>query len=112
MRKLTLPLSYRQGDVTLVPVTAIPESARPVARDRGRLVLRYGEVTGHAHVIDAPEAEAVLLTTDEGERFLRLVHGAPLRHEEHGTIELPPGLYRLPPQHEWSDADEPLAVLD
>lgn len=102
----------RQGDVALIRVEAIPASAVPVHRDRGRLVLRYGEVTGHAHVIDAPEAEATLLTTEEGERFLRLVRAAPLRHEEHGTLDVPPGLYRLPVQHEWTDADEPLAVLD
>jgi len=105
-------MSYRQGDVALIPVDALPDTARPVARDDGRLVLRYGEATGHAHVVDAPDAEAALLTTDEGERFLRLVSGAPLRHEEHATINLPPGLYRLPPQHEWTDLDEPLAVLD
>jgi len=102
---------FRQGDVLLVPVKELPENARPVPDWDGTVAL--GEVTGHRHrLIDAPEAEATLLTTEEGERFLRLVHGAPLRHEEHGTIDLPPGLYRLPPQHEWGDADEPLAVLD
>lgn len=108
----TVSQLYRQGDVALVPVEAIPESATPVARDRGRLVLAYGEVTGHAHVIDAPEAEATLLTTEEGERFLRLVGAAPLVHEEHAPITVAPGLYRLPPQVEWSDELDPVRVLD
>ena len=103
----------RQGDVALVPVAALPEGLREVPRDRGRLVLAYGEVTGHAHVIDAP-AEATLLTTEEGERFLRIVGSehVMLVHEEHSAIAVAPGLYRLPPQVEWSDAMEPVRVID
>lgn len=102
--------SYRQGDVALVPVTTLPEGLTEVPRDRGRLVLAYGEVTGHAHVIDSPEAQ--LLTTPEGERFLRIVTAAHLVHEEHATITVAPGLYRLPPQVEWNDDMDPQRVLD
>jgi hypothetical protein len=76
-------------------------------------VLAYGEVTGHAHVIDAPASEATLLTSEEGERFLRIVgKAAPLIHEEHAALTVLPGIYRLPPQVEWSDAMEPVRVLD
>ena len=46
----------RQGDVLLVPVDAIPEAAKPVARDHGRVVLAYGEATGHAHAISSAAA--------------------------------------------------------
>jgi hypothetical protein len=102
----------RQGDVALVPVTSIPEGATVVPRDKGRLVLAYGEATGHAHVIDAPVAVASLLTTSENERFLRLVTAAPLVHEEHARIEVAPGLYRQIPQEEWSDSMEPQRVID
>jgi hypothetical protein len=102
----------RQGDVLLVPVDEIPAGAMPVARDNGRLVLAYGEVTGHAHVVDAPEADATLLTTEQNERFLRLMAPAPLVHEEHARIELAPGIYRQIPQEEWSDAMEPRRVVD
>ena len=103
----------RQGDVLLVQVATIPKGARAADRDaRGRLVLAEGEVTGHAHVLDAPPSEATLLTTDEGERFLRLVTAAPLVHEEHATIQVAPGLWRQVPQEEWTDAMEPQRVLD
>ena len=103
----------RQGDVALVPVGALPEGLTEVPRDNGRLVLAYGEVTGHSHVIDAPDEEATLLTTEEGERFLRIVgRAAPLVHEEHSAITVAPGLYRLPPQVEFNDGMEPLRVLD
>lgn len=103
---------YRQGDVLLEPVATIPLGAIEQPRDRGRLVIAYGEVTGHSHVIDAPASEATILTTRENERFLRLVTAAPLVHEEHGTILVEPGLYRLPPQVEATDDDEPIRVLD
>ena len=104
----------RQGDVLLVPVTAIPDNATEVPRDGGRLVLAYGEVTGPAHVIDAPAERATLLTTTDNARFLRIVGSvaAPLVHEEHARIEVAPGLYRQVPQQEWSDADELRQVID
>ena len=102
---------YRQGDVLLRRVTRIPAST-PVPRDAGRIVLAYGEVTGHAHVIDAPEAEATLLTTDQERRFLRLMAPASLTHEEHASITLPAGRYEVIRQREWTDANEPRAVLD
>ena len=50
------PVLYRQGDVLLRAIDAIPDSATfTVERDAGRIVLAYGEVTGHAHAIVAPE---------------------------------------------------------
>lgn len=102
----------RQGDVLVVPCDSIPEAAKPVARDAGRVVLAYGEVTGHAHAIAAPEA--TLLSVSENERFLRIVGSAPvtLAHEEHSAIAIAPGTYRVIRQREWTDDDEPVFVAD
>jgi hypothetical protein len=97
------PILYRQGDVLLRAVGAVPASAKPVGRDAGRIILAYGEVTGHAHAIDAPEAEATLVSTAENERFLRLMADVDLVHEEHATIHLPRGLYEVILQREWTD---------
>ena len=47
---------YRQGDVLIVPVESIPEELDPVDREDGRVVLAHGEVTGHAHAIEAEGA--------------------------------------------------------
>jgi hypothetical protein len=58
------PLQFRQGDVYLRRVEALPKELREIPRDGGRIILAYGELTGHAHAIDAPEAEATLLTAD------------------------------------------------
>ena len=114
--------TYRQGDVLLVAIDTIP-GGQPVARDRGHLVLAYGEVTGHAHVIDAPPETAVLTAAEHG-RFLRLladanlVHGVlgttlvRLPHDEHAPVAVPAGSYAVLGQEEWTDAMEPRAVLD
>jgi hypothetical protein len=60
----------RQGDVPVVPVSAIPGSAKPIARDNGRIILAYGEVTGHAHALHGPGA--TLLAGDDGARYLAI----------------------------------------
>ena len=72
---------YRQGDVLLVAINSIPANARTeVARDNGRIVLAYGEVTGHAHAIH--DTEAVLLAApDTEDRFLRIMATVALEHE-------------------------------
>ncbi|MCJ7710151.1 MAG: hypothetical protein MUQ32_04905 [Chloroflexi bacterium] len=95
---------YRQGDILLRRVARLPGVLAAVPRDAGRIVLAYGEVTGHAHAIDAPEAEATLLTADQNQRFLRLLADVDLRHEEHATIHLPAGTYAVIQQRVWTDA--------
>lgn len=104
----------RQGDVFLVPVAAVPAGTTEVPRDNGRLVLAYGEVTGHSHVIDAPPAEATLLTTVDNDRFLRIVGSAaaPLVHEEHSAIEVAPGDYRVVIGREFTDEMAARRVVD
>lgn len=64
---------YRQGDVFLSPVAAVPATSTKTKRDNGRVVLAYGEVTGHAHAIHG--AGATLLEGPEG-RFLTVHDGA------------------------------------
>lgn len=91
---------YRQGDVMLVKVARIPGGAKPVARDRGRVVLAYGEVTGHAHAI--LEEEVTMLEVDSGIRYLDAAMDAFLRHEEHGAIFVPGGKYRVIRQREYT----------
>ena len=93
---------YRQGDVLLV-ATDMPGETKPVKRTKRGLVLAEGEATGHAHVIEAPEAE--LVTAAEAAELYLLVHGTEtvaLTHEEHATIDVPPGSYRVVGQREYS----------
>lgn len=89
---------YRQGDVLLVKVEALPKHAEELKEDE-RIVLAYGEVTGHAHAIAATQARMFV----EGDlRFIQVSDmGAELRHEEHRTINLAPGVYRIVHQREY-----------
>ena len=98
-------MHYRQGDV-LVTRTAIPAAAKPGKRDKGRIVLAYGEVTGHAHAI---ESKAVQILEHEGARYIRVPKkGAHLSHEEHGSIKLAPGDYKVVIQREYT----PTAIVN
>lgn len=89
---------FRQGDVFLQRVKALPNGAKPKDRDNGRVVLAYGEVTGHAHAIHEPEA----LLYDFGEEMYLEADGTVmLKHEEHAPITLDKGFYRVVRQREY-----------
>jgi hypothetical protein len=102
-KEQTWEAQYRQGDVLLIAVDAIPGGTVPVPRDQGEIVLAYGEVTGHRHAITEPHAELLALPDEEIERrFLRIAGDeARLRHEEHDTITVPPGSYQVVRQREY-----------
>ncbi len=93
---------YRQGDVLIQRIAKLPAGLKPVAREHGRIVLAHGEVTGHAHAIAEPEAD--LYAGDAaGVTYLEVRAAmAALQHEEHSTINLGPGAYRVIRQREYS----------
>lgn len=92
-------VQYRQGDVLLVKVDidALPKGAVQ-QESKERIVLAYGEVTGHAHAIDSSFAS---LYQWQGDRLIEAKPGARLVHEEHNTIDLEPGFYRVVQQREY-----------
>jgi hypothetical protein len=92
------PLHFRQGDVLLIAVDALPEGATAESRS-GRIVLAEGEVTGHAHAIAEPDARSY---THGGQRYLLTRSVAQLVHEEHGPIAVPPGTWRIVIQREYT----------
>ena len=91
---------YRQGDIMLVATSGV-EPGDQIPRDGGRVVLAYGEVTGHAHAIAAPQATLHEIQGDL-DRLLRCQKQVELRHEEHGTIVLPVGDYLVKRQREYT----------
>jgi hypothetical protein len=90
----------RQGDVLLVPTKRSTKGFTEVKRDKKRVILAYGEVTGHAHAI--LEKDAVLFDNGNGIRILSVESEAQLVHEEHSTIVLPKGNYEIRIQREYS----------
>ena len=96
---------YRQGDVMIRLVNALPSKATPVDNTHlGRIVLAYGEVTGHAHAIALSEASEYTMQDAAGavRRFLDVTSGATVVHEEHAAIPLPAGVYEIIQQREYS----------
>jgi hypothetical protein len=94
---------YRQGDVLIVPVAQMPAGLEPVARVGSRVILARGEATGHAHAVR--DERAALFRDPQLASIFMLVSGedpVALEHEEHGTIAIPPGEYRIVRQREYS----------
>lgn len=105
---MKVPKQYRQGDVFITKVDSIPAGAKPQEKTENRVVLEYGEVTGHAHAIAADEATIYI---EGARRFLEVCAKATLRHEEHGPIELEQGVYEFNRQREYHP-EEIKYVLD
>lgn len=111
---------YRQGDVLLVKVDKLPAKAAKIERKAGeRLVLAYGERTGHAHAMRSDKVVAFKVETAEDRAlaglpqfdYIQVGGSAPvaLAHEyedgrkaEHTPIEIEPGTYRVSAQVEYS----------
>jgi hypothetical protein len=97
----------RQGDVLLVPVTTIPPGIEPVGREHGRVILAHGEVTGHHHSIASPDVTLVSRReADDLHVWLSVTAPEPveLEHPEHATLLVPPGLWEVRRQREYSPA--------
>lgn len=104
---------YRQGDVLLIPTTKSPSAKAKRITDHGRLILAYGEVTGHCHQIVADEAVTVenpdpiapceLFEEPDGSRILVLSRPSALTHDEHDPAALAGGQhFEVIRQCEWS----------
>ena len=85
----------RQGDVMVFAVSSLPKAVEPVARESGRVVLAHGEATGHCHAIKSEKA-ALFRDPKLNAMFLTVTGEAvALEHDEHGTIDIPPGNYQV-----------------
>ena len=96
---------YRQGDILIKPIQRLPPNMEPVCRDPSyRLVLAYGEQTGHAHAIISTNAALYCTRGNDASMYLEITSGKPaeLRHEEHGVIMLPVGAYQIVRQREYT----------
>lgn len=101
----------RQGDVMLVPEPEVPDGAKGVPLEQGRVILAHGEATGHHHSF-AGDGGVHLLEAPDGERYLAVDRPAGLEHQEHDTIPVEPGTYRVIRQREYDDAEEFRRVAD
>lgn len=99
---------YRHGDLLLEPVAGIPHGAKREER-KGDIILALGEATGHAHRVKTPGAVTFLAGVD---RYLVVRDQAELTHEEHATIVLPAGAYKITRQRVYVPGALPERVVD
>lgn len=126
-------ISFRQGDVLTVleKISVLPAGAVEIKTEAKRVVLAYGEVTGHAHAI-YEQIDATKMWAIGKVKYLEVMAhamvmpgtvtsfigdggepqafgseprpGVALKHEEHTIHIIPPGLYKLPVQVEYTPA--------
>ena len=103
-------MMFRQGDILLVRVDGdVPKAARIVEREGDSVVIAHGEATGHRHRIRSRDAE---LYEAASERFLQVRGPVDLVHEEHATIQLRSGLYKIVRQREYVPSSKPREIAD
>ncbi len=90
-------MQYRQGDVLLIEVDRIPNAAKEHIK-KDRIVLAYGERTGHAHALSTRTATAY---SDGDDLFIDTQNGTILVHEEHTPLLILAGQYRVIQQKEY-----------
>lgn len=87
---------YRQGDVLILEAKP-GRGERTVANDK---ILVYGESTGHAHRV---QSDTATVYDAFGGKEVDAPNGFALVHEEHDTIEIPEGYYRVIRQREYDE---------
>lgn len=105
MSKTLVPFTARQGDVLVIQTSesAIPTDVQKVEREGSLVILAHGEVTGHSHHIAEADVELFRSTSEAIDSWLRVGSGgANLKHQEHSTITLPPGTYKVKRQVEYT----------
>lgn len=92
-------MQYRQGDIFLKHTSEKIENFEEIERENERIVLAYGEVTGHAHAIKSKNA---ILVKANNKIFLMVLKPVELEHEEHAKINLPIGNYEVIRQRQYT----------
>lgn len=88
---------WRQGDIFIRAISAVPREA--AGRPLPHTVLAHGELTGHSHRVVDPAA----LFAGDGCFYLDVrADRARVVHDEHGTITLDRGFYRVWRQREYT----------
>ena len=95
----------RQGDVMLEPVSSIPIDIKK--KDE---ILAYGEVTGHKHRLFGGQFQ--VFKDQENTQFVQIQEETELVHEEHDTLQIPKGVYKVVMQREFDIVEGIRKVMD
>lgn len=86
-------MQYRQGDILLEKVSRISAGVtEEIPRVGNRIIIAQGEATGHHHAIATETVKFVMV---DAMRYLVSDIPFEVMHEEHASITVPEGVYRV-----------------
>lgn len=94
---------YRQGDILLIPDTNNPHFSANYLIIANGVILR-GHSTGHTHKIE--NGQVYKCNFDIDPSYVIAFDDCRLVHQEHATINLPKGTYRIIRQREYIGENE------
>lgn len=83
--------NLRHGDLVFTAITKFPK--RKKVKENKSHILAHGEHTGHFHQLTADKP--IKLFQVEDTTYFELQSHGQLTHQEHHTIEFPPGKYKM-----------------
>lgn len=87
------PLQLQQGDVMLEQILFIPKTAiKKTSNQNKQYILAHGE-SNHYHAVE--EEDGVEFYELNGTLFLKTEKEVELTHQEHNTITIKPGIYKI-----------------
>ena len=96
---------FQQGDVILEEVVFLPITAKKVKVEK-EIVLAEGEVTGHKHTITVDNPELIELYEKDGQLFVKAKDNFNVLHQEHNTITVPQGIWKVRKVREYDHFEE------
>jgi len=100
---------FRQGDLFFQRIDKLPKGLRK----RTNNVILEGEATGHAHrLMGGTILEEQWRPQRSGVLFLEVPQEGKVVHEEHATIVIPEGFWRVQRQREYQSDKDFSYVLD
>lgn len=93
-----------QGDVMILRIDTLPDTATPAVATAGKHIIAHSE-TGHHHVVDAGLADRFIDQMNSFISYLNVAEDVELRHlrsfDTHEPILLTPGAYIVRQQREY-----------
>jgi len=99
-------MTFYQGDVQLKRIEKLPKNLKE--KDK---TIAYGEATGHHHSF-TPESKVKVMIDNSGNQFAILEQQSELVHQEHNTIQIPKGIWRIRRQREYDQIEGIRQVSD
>ena len=126
--KRTTTVMYRHGDLLIQKINAMPPSAFPIPKQKTHnfptgSTLAEGEISGHKHQLigngqvyvgmyyinrprDPPNAFLTHSINDINELWFKADDDLEIVHEEHKTLEIPKGIYKVTKEQEFNPFKE------